>query len=490
MIKILLFSRNDLVNLYGEISNQLSSEYEFVHLAYSDKEERILKEKYHIKKVINFKNEIKSIYESEQIDLSLQLQIDKEIIEQTGGKFCLNSAIQSDRTYAYMRYEDCLLMSQVYYKFWDKFIENEKFKIMLHEPVALFFLQIASVLSKKNDIFYLTQINVFGENKHNWIFVSAENGFPVEMPFHLKNKTLSVTERNRSKKFLNKFRVDYNLIFPTLATQKLEKSKLRFIKTSSILVLKSIIRKNKNQFRNIDSSCLNHIENYSYFHKPTTIDRIKINYDEFFQFHYDDFDIDKEYFYYPMHMEPEAVVLYWGDGIYKNQIKLIENISAQLPPNNFLYVKVHPIVKEERHIIDYRRLKSIPNLKLLGPDIPGKIIISKAKGVMTINGTSGLEAVLLNKPVFVFGNSFYDLSNRVIKISNIRDLQEKVYKYYDTKFEDDEDLLKFVTGYLKTGKQGFVSYYLDYMERMGIDHKDNCKIISEAIKVSINFILN
>lgn len=489
-MKILLFSRNDLANLYGEISRQLKSEYDFIHLAYSEKEESVLRKVYGVDHPVNFKEEIKHLYSQEKLDYDLLKVIDEEIILYSKGRFCLNSAIQSDRTFAYLTYEEAMLMCQVYYKFWDKLMEKEGFQIMLHEPVALFFLQIASILSAKYNVQYLTQINVFGEDKYNWIFVSAENGFPVELPYHLNKKDLSKSEIERAMAFLSTFRKDYNLIFPKLASKNDQLSVFGFLKKTARLILKAGFKNRKKQLDSLDKEAVNHIENYSFFHKENTLDRIRILFDKTYRLNFDEFDASLNYYYYPMHMEPEAVVLYWGEGLYKNQIKLIENIAAQLPLNTYLYVKVHPIVKEERFLIDYMRLKAIPNIKLLGPSVPGKQIISGAKGVMTINGTSGFEGVLLNKPVFVFGNSFYDLSDRVIKINHIKDLREKIYAIKDKSFEDDEMLFSFINAYLSTSKKGFTAYYLDYVKRLGVEHNDNVKNISKGIISSFNYIVN
>ena len=489
-MKILLFSRNDLVNLYGEISRQLKSEYDFIHLAYSEKEESVLRKVYSVEYPINFKEEIKLVYSQEKLDYDLLKAIDEVIIRYSKGRFCLNSAIQSDRTFAYLTYEEAMLMCQVYYKFWDRLMEKERFQIMLHEPVALFFLQIASILSAKYGMQYLTQINVFGENQYNWIFVSAENGFPVEFPYHLNKKDLSKSEVERAKVFLSNFRKDYNLIFPKLASKNDQLSVFGFLKKTAMLILKAGLKNSEKQLVRLDKEAVNHIENYSFFHKDNTLDKIRILFDKTYRLNFDDFDESLNYYYYPMHMEPEAVVLYWGEGLYKNQIKLIENIAAQLPINTYLFVKVHPIVKEERFLIDYMRLKAIPNLKLLGPSVPGKQIISGAKGVLIINGTSGFEGVLLNKPVFVFGNSFYDLSDRVIKINHIKELREKLYAVHEKIYEDDNQLLIFVNAYLLSTKAGFTSYYVDYVKRMGIDQKNNIMVVSKGVVDSFNLILS
>ena len=182
-------------------------------------------------------------------------------------------------------------------------------------------------------------------------------------------------------------------------------------------------------------------------------------------------------------MEPEATVLYWSDGIYKNQVKLIENIAGQLPPNSYLYVKDHPHAECYRNSIDYISIKAIPNVKLLNPKVSGKLIIKFSEGLITLNGTSGFEALLFNKPVFTFGNAFYNSFKRVNYIHNIRDLRKVIYNSRNMNYKDDNDLFHFVGSYLKYSKEGFVEYYIEYPKIFKIDESLN------SIKVA-NGLLN
>jgi hypothetical protein len=485
MKRVLFFSRNDLVNLYGGISQYLAESTEIIHLAYSSREEQILKVTYNIKEVIVFQDEIARLIKEEKLDLALILKIDQLIIEQTDNRFCLNSCIQSDRTFVNMPYEEILLLIQSYYRFWNKLIADKAFQYLFHEPVALFFLQIASVLCKKNESTYLTQIQVFGENKYNWIFATADNGFAIEMPESLaRTKILTIDNQIRVDAFLHVFRKDFNLIIPQIASKSNKPGKshpfnfcYNLIKTVFKSLFHILTFPKQSNFAPEEQ-----IERYLATNIPRLSDRLKNQWDEYFYLHYDEFDPDKEFYYYPMHMEPEAVVLYWGEGIYKNQVKLIENIAGQLPPSCFLFVKVHPIIKEERNYLDYKRIKAIPNVKLIGPAISGKLIISKCKGLLTINGTSGFEAILMNKPVYVFGNSFYDLSNRVFKIKNIRELRETLYINHSKTYQDDEDLFHFIFSFLEIAHSGFTAYYSNYKEILKIDHSKNVSEVAAGMK--------
>jgi hypothetical protein len=481
MNKVLLFSRNDLVHLYGGMSRYLSSSLELVHLAYSRVEEKILREEYNIENVINFQREVEKILQEEKADAELINRIDQLIIEQTEGRFCLNASIQSDRTFSGLNYEDVLLLVQVYYRFWTDLLERNNIRFILHEPVALFFLQIAAVICKQRGGMYLTQIQVFGENPFNWIFVSAEDGFAVEMP-ELLNSPKEI-DRDKVEKYLASFRKDFELLLPELATRNKSLTNagfMKFVFNVAKSIVKYSLRRLSEKKKNF--SLLEHVERYAYYSIPGLADHLKNLWDEYFHIKYDPFDPSKDYYYYPMHTEPEAVVLYWGDGIYKNQVKLIENIAGQLPPGHYLYVKYHPVMKEERNYVDYKRIKAIPNVLLIGQDTPGKRITSHCKGLITINGTSGFEAVLLNKPVFVFGNSFYDLSDRVYKVNNIKEFRSILYSTLTKKFEDDENLIRFVDAFLQISNEGYTAYYSNYRELLKVERDKNSKEVSASVK--------
>ena len=473
MKNIVLFSRCELVNLYGRISENLSIENNVIHLAFSDIEKKILEEKYRIKNVINFSDEIKKLYLNESFNLEYCKLIDEVIIEQSAGRFNLNSSIQYDRTFQYQSLDFSLLLCQSYYRFWTELIIREKIDFIVHEPTSLFLNQISSLICKKYNAKYITQILVYGKDEFNFITVSGDD-CRFDKLLNLKsNSRVNDVDFSKVNNFLAEFRNDFNTFvdsynknrsFRTLLLNSL-KSILKYIKYSVKLNMKNF-------------SVLDHIDYYHY-KEFNLFSTLKNDWGQYFLLEYDSFDESLDYFYYPMHLEPEAVVLYWGDGLYKDQIKLIENIAAQLPPGYFLYVKDHPHAGAYRSVDDYHKLRSIPNIKLLNPSVQGKKVILKSKGVVTINGTSGFEALLLNKQVYVFGNSFYDSCERVKKIKNVRDFRSVLYSNYQSEYEDDEILFRFVNDFLKSTQKGFTDYFIDFVKRVGVDEIKNAEIVSK-----------
>ena len=473
---LVLFSRCQLTDLNAKITPYLSSEHNIIHLAFSDFEEKKLREEYSIKEVINFSNEINFLLKSEKFDELILNEIDDLIINYSNNRFNLNSCLQSDRPSQFLDYKESCLLIQVYYKFWDSFITNYKVDFLLHEIVSLSFNLLASILLKKNNSKYISLFTVYGLNKFDFIICSGEDCVFDELVNENDEFSITDEEKVRVENFLQNFRSVENTLLNNIS-----KNNLTFFRSFYLSLkyfYKYAVSKSKlYRFKNIIN---NSIEYYRLKNVVTDKSLSKI-WSNYLYSVYDDFDQSDNYYYYPIHLEPEATVLYWSDGIYKNQVKLIENIAGQLPPNSFLYVKDHPHAECYRDSTDYFRLKSIPNVKLLNPKISGKYIIKFSEGLITLNGTSGFEALLFNKPVFTFGNAFYNSFKRVNYIHNIRDLRKVIYNSRNINYKDDCDLMHFIGSYLKNSKEGFVEYYIEYPKIFKIDESINSKKVATGL---------
>lgn len=466
---VLFFSRCELTELYGSMNEYLSEEYNIIHVAYSNEEERILKDRYRITNVLNFKKLVKSISENEINSVSIE-EIDKLLNETTYGKFNVNNALQANRTSKYLSYDDNIRLLKNYYVVWYNIFKQNEISIFVHEPVSLLMNQIAASFCKKYGAVYTTHILVKGngQSQFNYMLVDDYNGIATTLNNNYNNITVQdiFQSDNEIKKFLDSFRKDFNVFFSQLGNGKVDRSRLLKMHLQSLYHS----YKSKKTISDLDPI----VDNIEVFmQKDNLIHRRVKNLKAYRGINFDSFDQSKNYYFYPMHLEPEAVVLYWADNRYTNQIKLIENIAAQLPPDVFLYVKDHPHSPGYRDVADYVRLKSIPNVKLLDVSISGKEVVLHSKGVITINGTAGFEALLLNKHVITFGNSFYNVSNRVYNLQNVFDLKEILYKINNYVLNDDESIYRFVLAYLNNLNDGFTDFYGNMHNVVNIDLKEN-----------------
>lgn len=118
---------------------------------------------------------------------------------------------------------------------------------------------------------------------------------------------------------------------------------------------------------------------------------------------------------YPMHFHPEASTSILA-GAYLDEYEVIRNIAFSLPEGTRLYVKDHVSAWAYPTRDFYRRIRRLPNVRLLGPNEPTKQLIKQSEGVITLTSTVGYEALLLKKQVFLYGTVFYGFHKGVTKI--------------------------------------------------------------------------
>lgn len=458
-----------------KLSQYFSNSIDVIHVAIYRESEDVLK-RYGINDYIKyyelFENEL-----NRDLNYSLLEQIDKDIIQYSNNRFNLNASIQSDRGFQILSYNEALISAQSHYQAWENIFSKKKIDVIFHEPCSLFFNHIAQILCKKQGGNYL----YFGQyasdmDGYHYLNLFNDNYWCPEIErktkYYLFNPEKIDTQRVRA--YLVKFRNSFDVFFG----DKL-KGKIPLLTILKGAIMEYIAAK-KCKYDKLSQN-INYwlcVENHYYSRKIKNLIDYKRNNVSFLK----QLPNDEKYYYYSFHLEPEAVVLYLADGIYKNQVKLIENIAAALPPGYYLYVKDHPHEYAYRCANDYRRLIDIPNLRLLDQRIPGKKIISNAIGVFTINGTAGFEALLMNKQVFVFGNNYYKICPRVNYVHNIRDLREAIYKLKEVRYEDDINLYAFINAYLESLHKGFANFAMEGIESLGINMGQNLPIVASNIE--------
>lgn len=140
--------------------------------------------------------------------------------------------------------------------------------------------------------------------------------------------------------------------------------------------------------------------------------------------------------YFPLHLEPEMSLQLYAP-FYTNQFALIQNVAQSLPQDLSLYVKEHPRAFGKRPINYYEQLARIPNVRFLDPKIKSLDLIRQSRGVVTIAGTVGIEAMLLNKPVITVGEVFYNFADELVYHMKAFDELPVLLKRF-TQFESNE----------------------------------------------------
>ncbi|MDD3312782.1 hypothetical protein [Pseudodesulfovibrio sp.] len=125
-------------------------------------------------------------------------------------------------------------------------------------------------------------------------------------------------------------------------------------------------------------------------------------------------DFDRKYIYLPLHHTPEVSDLFYGEQ-YTHHESFVTDVARRLPSDYTLYVKDHTSMAGNRPLFFYKNLKKLYNVEVLHPSVSTFDLIRNSRAVLTVTGTAGWEAYLLNKPVIVLGNVFYNFLPNVLR---------------------------------------------------------------------------
>jgi capsule polysaccharide modification protein KpsS len=144
-------------------------------------------------------------------------------------------------------------------------------------------------------------------------------------------------------------------------------------------------------------------------------------------------DLNNNFIFFPLHFQPERSSQPEAS-YFENQLLAIKLLSYNLPKGYLIYVKEHPRQFDNatpdlrkthaRNYNYYNQLNEIQGVKLVDLRIDSEILIKNACLVATLTGSSGWQALKMNKPVFVFGHPWYESCFGVFNISNSNDIKK------------------------------------------------------------------
>ena len=116
---------------------------------------------------------------------------------------------------------------------------------------------------------------------------------------------------------------------------------------------------------------------------------------------------DEKFILIPLHVQPEAGIDVIGEK-FSNQLEFIRQIARTTPVNLKIYVKEHPHDFGRRKLNFYKSLEEIPSVKLINPDFSNKILIQNAELIISVAGTTSLEASILGKKAVTAAKSQFN----------------------------------------------------------------------------------
>jgi len=171
---------------------------------------------------------------------------------------------------------------------------------------------------------------------------------------------------------------------------------------------------------------------------------------------------DAKYVYMPLHVIPESSTFVHAP-YYMDELNIIQQVSKSLPVGWVLYVKEHQAMVGERNLDFYRKVNRLQNVKMVTLnyyDDP-KPWIENSIGVITITGTSALEAALLGKRSIIFGKVPFSVIEGISLVSNFNDLPHLISSFGEV------DNIQACASYLATVKKIGTEVRLNYLMEEG-----------------------
>jgi hypothetical protein len=151
---------------------------------------------------------------------------------------------------------------------------------------------------------------------------------------------------------------------------------------------------------------------------------------------------DEPFLYFPLHVTDDfkikRVIPHCVDQGY-----LIRQVADALPQGRLLVLKEHPASIGRNPDRLLRALAGLPNVRLVDPYTSSHELIRRARGVVVISSTVGLEALLYAKPVLTLGRPFYAGYGVTVDLDSFAGIRRAVPALADFR-PDREEILRFL----------------------------------------------
>lgn len=395
-IRVLLFARSFLAIYYSDIKSEI---IEPIFVTLTSDEKKFLEGK-------GWK--VYGCFEEEYESIPVKSQIPG---------YYLQTSFATDRFLHRFSYPKRMEVLGKEISFWEYIFNETKPEALFNETVAVEIAEVMAIEARKRSIPFYSALLGYIPNTFYWKpdpFTGSLNDLstitPTEEDYKVADAYIeSVINKHNKPFYISKARVG-NLKF-----SKVIKSTVGDINRYCQVKLHGSHSKN---FK---------YEDYTEFYFQTFkefINSIKCKYDSI------DYVADKDYLFYPMHLEPEATLNYFVKENY-SQPTVIDLIAKSLKVGQYLVVKEHPQHPGKLLTRPYQELrKKHSNLVYLKSSVPSSLVNEKASALVTLTSTAAWEAIIIGKPVFVLGTIFFDQCSEVVKIPTLSDLKKYLREEY------------------------------------------------------------
>lgn len=374
------------------------------------------------------------------------LEVTPDIIKQYEEKYNdipLRRIVWSEMFETKLREDGIIFHLIAHMRFWESFLVDNKIDGVVSERPSILSTTALWIVCKKLDIKFVDFINIGIDGR----IVLTSSWYGDIDGFADKFKSIEIDEDSaeyaKASEYLEKMttipeKPEY--IFKNLTTgEKISGHKLyrRFPVVGNIRKLNERIRKARvRRTYYVNGTLAGHFSSLFLMYFRAFAHRVLNVFDK-------NIDPTKErYFLFPLHICKEWSNYPWMGLTYPNIVKLIEEISACLPLGCKLYVKEHTTNFPERSFAFYKSIKKIERVRLVDRHEDTYGLLRNSEGIVTIGSTMGWEAFLADKPVIIFGDTWYKNLPGVYKSKSCEHLAELLQNTDKLALASKEDKLK------------------------------------------------
>lgn len=358
---------------------------------------------------------------------------------------------------------------EIYYRhlrYWNNILMSEKFNFYIganipHDIYDYVIFGLCNVYKIKTLFFYQSQIKDIIHPMTDW--KNFTSSVPKTFDSYIKEfKSWDIDEISLSPHMLNEWNNLKEDVIPFY--MKNQKFGLTNLIKKSVVIFKRVL---VNEFS---------IRGVSRMYQNYKLNKIYENLCSHPNF-------NKKYFYFPLHYQPELTSCPLGES-FVDQFLILQLLDYYLPNDYVIYIKEHP--KQgfaSRHYGYYQNfIDSSSKVSLVSKSISSFDLIKNSKGVITISGTAGWEALFRNKPVLLFGHNFYQCAPGVFQIKTLSDCENAIHQICGNEFNCDQKALKLfmkaidensIKGFIDTAYSGVSNFSAEESRKNIHDFIDN-----------------
>ena len=154
--------------------------------------------------------------------------------------------------------------------------------------------------------------------------------------------------------------------------------------------------------------------------------------------------LNEPFIYFPLHQEIESNLLIRAP-FQINQVETIKQVAQSIPLGYKLLVKDHKVMADRgwRSVKDSKEIMKLPNVELLHPNIDSNDIFPKCSLVISIGGSSSIEAAFYDKPSISFRKIGHFRLPSMSVVESIPELSNVIKKSLETKV-NEKDVKRFL----------------------------------------------